>query len=169
MLVPTTMGWRKSYCLDGPRQQARPVDGHRIRGAIGDNPERRLVGEIPTQNRRFLSVAARQFRHMVGLNSECRVKMRMPALTIRYVPIGFADFPADQQTRMEVNVIAMRQGDQEIERTKCLRIVITGDRGSIQAHTKSRRMVLEAPSSCMRAKSASIALGGVCRRITWLP
>ena len=59
MLVPTTIACSVS-CLRIDQESSRPVDRHRIRGAVRNDPEGRLVGQVPGENCSLLPVAASQ-------------------------------------------------------------------------------------------------------------
>ena len=52
--------------------------------------------------------------------------MRMAALPVRYIPICLAHLPANQQTWVQINLIAVSESDQEVERAKRLGIVVAG-------------------------------------------
>ena len=111
------------FPADGAADQPGPVDRRGIAG-IGNDPERRFIGEIPGDDRGFMGIAARELTRVVGLQAQhFRVRLRIAAGTPRHIPEGLADFAADEQRGMQIDPVSMRERDQIIELLECLRVV----------------------------------------------
>src|SRR5437870_10403856 len=66
---------------------------------------------------------------MIGFDPQhVGIGMRVPALPVGHIPIGFTDFATDQKAWMQINLITVSKRDQEVEGTKGFRIVVTRTR-----------------------------------------
>src|SRR5258708_4171905 len=108
--------------------QPSPVDGHGVGGRpTADNPERRLVGKIPTDDSALIRVAPAELCGKIRFQAKhLGVGVRMASMPPRHVPIRFADLAADKQAGMKINLILVSEHDQVVKLLKGHRIVIPG-------------------------------------------
>ena len=67
-----------------------------------------------------------EFRSEIGFEVQhIRIGMRMPPVAPRHIPIGLTDFAADEQARMEIDLVFVGEGNQVIELLKRTWIVVT--------------------------------------------
>ena len=110
------------------RYQSRPVDSGRIRSTRGD-PEWRLIGQVPGEDCVVLRKVPSQFRRKVCLQLQhVRVRLRIAAMAVWNVPIRLAHLAAYEQHGIQIDVVAARQGSEEVQFLECLRVVIAWTR-----------------------------------------
>ncbi len=108
-------------------QHLRPISSHGVRCAVANDPERRLIGEIPGEDGVFPPVTPSELLHVPSLEAEhIRIGVRMPAVSPRDVPVGVAYLTADKKVGIEVDAIAMRHLDEKVELPERLLVVLPG-------------------------------------------
>src|SRR5438477_2158352 len=67
-----------------------------------------------------------EFLSEIGFEAQhFRIGMRMPPVAPRHIPISLTDFAADEQARMEIDLVLVGERNQVIELLKRTRIVVT--------------------------------------------
>src|SRR5208337_608691 len=69
--------------------QPSPVDGHRVGCLPAHDPERRLIGQVPGDNRALVRVMAAEFGSEIGFEAQhFRIGMGMAAMAPGHIPVG---------------------------------------------------------------------------------
>jgi hypothetical protein len=98
------------FAPNGGRNQAGPVDRHGVGGLAGDDPERRLVGEIPRDDGAFVGVPSPELGREIGLEAQhFGIGVRVPTMSPRHIPIRLPDLAADEQRGMQIDFVLVRQ------------------------------------------------------------
>ena len=83
------------FAANGTGNQASPVDGHGVGGLRLHNPERRLIGEVPGDDRALVGIASPKLGGEIRLEPQhFRIGMRMPSVPPGHIPICLADLAA---------------------------------------------------------------------------
>ncbi len=95
---------------DAANDQARPVNRHGIRSCAFDNPEWRLVGQVPSDDGSFICVASPKLGGKIRFQAEhVRISMGVSSQSPRHIPECLSDFTADEQTGMKIDLIFVSQ------------------------------------------------------------
>ena len=90
-------GMELVFAANRTGNQASPVDRHRIGGLCLHNPERRLIGQVPGDDRALVGVAPAKLSGEIRLEPQhFGIAVGVPPVAPGHVPICFAHFAADK-------------------------------------------------------------------------
>ena len=117
--------------VDGPDRvdEGRRPGPRVVVRRVAEEPEGRLVSQVPGEDRGVVPPAPGQVGYLGGLEANhLRVAVRVAALPPRDVPVGVPDLAPDEQGRVEEEPMATRRGQHPVQHRE-VRLVVAARLG----------------------------------------